>query len=306
MTASTAIDVCICTIDRASLDDTIASVCGQQLPDGTTLRIIVTDNSVDGAAQVRVSEWQRRQSVPIEYVHAPALNISIARNACLDAARGSYLVFIDDDEIAPASWLAELIENAEAFDVIFGPVCAVYDRDTAPAWMVAGDFHSTRIGARDQPSKGYTGNVLIDRQFVARHQLRFDTALGQVGGEDTLFFLAAHEAGGRFGYSPNAIVTEPVPVDRARFAWLAKRQFRAGQIYEFALRQNRGRTRGVILAIAKSAVSAGMAALCVFSAQKRATHALRAIFHAGVVAAALGAPLYREYAPKAEITGNAG
>jgi hypothetical protein len=34
------------------------------------------------------------------YVHAPARNISIARNACLDAADAPLIAFIDDDETA--------------------------------------------------------------------------------------------------------------------------------------------------------------------------------------------------------------
>ena len=61
------------------------------------------------------------------YLHAPARNISIARNACLEAASAPLVAFIDDDEIARPGWLAGLVADMDApnADVVFGKVAAL-------------------------------------------------------------------------------------------------------------------------------------------------------------------------------------
>ena len=101
----------------------------------------------------------------IVYVHCPAANISIARNACLDNCSGDFLAFIDDDETASPEWLVELLAVAAATgaDAVLGPVSAVYD-DAAPGWMQRGDFHSTQpVWVGGEIRTGYTCNVLLRR-----------------------------------------------------------------------------------------------------------------------------------------------
>ena len=60
---------------------------------------------------------------------------------------------------------------------------------------------------------------------------RFALALGQSGGEDTHFFSHLHAAGGRIVFAEDAMLSEPVPENRASFLWLAKRRFRSGQTH---------------------------------------------------------------------------
>ena len=52
-----------------------------------------------------------RNSLQITYVHAPARNISRARNACLALATAPLIAFIDDDEVASPQWLAALMDT---------------------------------------------------------------------------------------------------------------------------------------------------------------------------------------------------
>jgi succinoglycan biosynthesis protein ExoM len=57
-----------------------------------------------------------------------ARNISVARNACLDAATAPLVAFIDDDEVASPEWLVALVGTWESSnaDVVLGPVQALY------------------------------------------------------------------------------------------------------------------------------------------------------------------------------------
>src|SRR5690606_3853758 len=135
----------------------------------------------------------------ITYVHCPQANISIARNACLNESDGDYLAFIDDDEMAPVNWLADLFATIlmTGADAVLGPVQAGYRAD-APKWMRLGDFHSTRpVWVAGRIRTGYTCNVLLDMRAPSVAGRRFDLALGQSGGEDTQFFTAVTDAGGR-------------------------------------------------------------------------------------------------------------
>mgnify|MGYP000930246670 CR=1 FL=1 len=220
------IDVCVCTFRRASLRETLHSLAKQDMPAEMRVRVVIADNDETPSARPLVDEARAELGLNLVYVHAPARNISIARNACLDAAQAAYIAFLDDDEIAPPRWLAELSAGLERLraDVVFGPVKAVYPAD-APAWIVAGDFHSFAPVRRAHGAidTGYSSNVLMRRAAIG--SVRFDPALGKTGGEDTFFFAELYKQGAQLEVCPAAFVEEPTPPARMRtgschFWWL--------------------------------------------------------------------------------------
>lgn len=292
------ISICICTFRRPSLARTLESVALQDLPGGIGLRVIVADNDTTDSRRAEIQALAGTLALDLHYVHAPAANISIARNACLAAAASDWIAFIDDDEDAAEDWINTLLSQRGDADIVFGVSQALYSDPGIADWVAAADLHSNRIAGNDAPWNGYTANVLIDRRFVARHDLRFAEELGQTGGEDTAFFLTAHEAGARFGYAPDAIVYEETPVARANFVWLARRRFRSGQIH--FLLQGRGR-RATAFAAAGKAALLGVRALAQVATPDRGRQSvLRGMLHAGVVASALGFAPYREYQPPSQ------
>lgn len=294
-TMSETIEVCVCTFRRESLAATLASLAAQTLPGGCSLRVIVADNDHTDDRRARIEAAAQTLGIALRYVHAPARNISIARNACLTAATADWIAFIDDDEVARPDWLARLIATRDGHEVVFGISQAGYPDPATPGWIVAGDFHSNRLSGNDPPWNGYTANVLIDRRFTAAQGLRFAEELGQTGGEDTLFFYSARGAGARFGYAPLAIVDEATPLARASLRWLALRRFRAGQIHHMLLREQGGAGRGSVAAAAKAGVCLLAALIALPRPARAAAQALRGALHVGVVAAALGFAPYREY-----------
>lgn len=291
------LDICICTYRRPSLDATLASIATQRLPDDVVLRVIIADNDVEPTRRDAITTAATGLGLDLHYVHAPARNISIARNACLDAATADWIAFMDDDEEAAPDWIARLLAARGDNQVVFGVAKARYSDPRIAAWVREGDFHSTSMGANDAPYKGYTGNVLLDRSFVEEHGLRFDPALGQTGGEDTLFFRLMYDAGARFAYAPDAIVTEETPPARATLGWLVRRRYRSGQIHWLMARRfgDAGPLRlggGAAIKLAYCLLRSAL------SAPKPATAAswlLRGMLHAGVLSSALGMAPYREY-----------
>ncbi|WP_374468806.1 glycosyltransferase family 2 protein [Phenylobacterium sp.] len=287
------VDVGVCTFRRPAVADTLASLGAQHLPPGVAMRVIVADNDETPEAEAYIRAAAQDAGVDLEYVHAPARNISLARNACLDAGRGAFLAFIDDDETATPGWLAALLAEADrgGWDAVLGPVKAVYGPD-APDWIADGDFHSTapvEVGGRIL--KGYAGNVLVRRESVEARGLRFDLARGRQGGEDDDFFYRLTDSGGTIGFAADALAYEPVPAGRASLKWLLKRSFRTGQTHGARLESRYhgpARIAQIGVAGAKSGVCLAGAAASALSPARRSKWLVRGSMHAGVVARLAG------------------
>jgi succinoglycan biosynthesis protein ExoM len=233
----------------------------------------------------------------VRYVHAPARNISIARNAVLQASRDAgarYLAFLDDDELADPSWLVKLLERqAETgAEAVVGPVRALYRQD-APRWMQAGSVHDMRQdpGPDGTLRQGHTSNVLIDLAAPALLGLRFDPARGRTGGEDTAFFCEMIAGGGRIVWAPDAMVEETVPGDRTTLRWLLRRRYRMGQTHASLIGNGMNtpaRAAALALACAKAFACFGMAGVRSFNELSRNRALMRGALHIGAVAELVG------------------
>lgn len=287
------IDVCICTYHRPSIVETLRAIAAQEGRAELILRVIVADNAVEPDARAAICAAGEEFGLDLVYVHAPARNISIARNACLTAATGDWIAFLDDDECPSPVWLIEAIAEARRgdWDAVLGPVQALYP-DASPAWIRHGDFHSTRpVWVRGDIETGYTSNVLVRRDLVERAGLRFRVEYGRTGGEDLDFFYRLRDAGGEIGFAPKALIHEPVPSDRAALGYLLRRNFRQGQSHGTRV-QGRCRRRFSVLlnlqiALAKALIL-GIAAVCQPKAIARNRCLIRAALHCGVAARLAG------------------
>jgi succinoglycan biosynthesis protein ExoM len=284
------VDVCVCTFRRPYLAETLRSIANLRVR-GVVVRVIVADNDAVPSAQPLVELMGRRMPFPLLYLHAPMSNISLARNACLDAAAADFVAFVDDDETVGEGWLTELVRTAitSDADVVLGPVEAEYDA-SAPAWLAAGDFHSTApVRVDGEIRTGYTCNVLIRRRAPFAGQ-RFDLALGQSGGEDTDYFSRLHELGARLVEAPAATVREPVPPSRATLGWLLRRRFRSGQTHGARLRQSGAfRLPVAATALAKVAYCGLATAASVLSPVGWRRNLLRGALHVGTLGGLAGA-----------------
>lgn len=284
------IDVCLCTFRRPSVARTIAAI-GAQTKGPAEIRLIVVDNDDAPSAREIVEAAASAARLELVYVHAPARNISVARNACLDAATAPFFAFVDDDLEPTPDWLASLLDTAleTQADVVLGPVRAQYPAD-APDWAKRADLHSTMPTILPDRSivTGYTCNVLMRRAAVG--DLRFDPKRGRTGGEDTIFFHLLWRRGARFAYAERAIIEEPVDPARINLPWLLKRSFRNGQTHAQVMRSNGERAPVVMLkAAAKAGYCLIASALTLPFPAKWRRSLVRGALHVGSLSNVMGA-----------------
>ena len=233
----------------------------------------------------------------VQYLHAPAQNISIARNAALMACRTRWLAFIDDDEAATPSWLTRLMASRGGAAAVFGPCQAIYG-DKTPVWIRMGDYHSNRVTARRGVIEtGYTSNALVDMNFVRAHNLEFDKELGRTGGEDTLFFYAMYRCGGQLAYAADAIVNEKVSPSRTNIKWIATRKYRSGQVHaKVQQKYNVVKYHQILLlSPAKIAFCASMAAVLVVRPIRAMWWLMRGVLHLGMLSYRVSGRVHQEY-----------
>lgn len=286
----TLIDICICTFRRAHIVETVRSVASIDVEEPWDVQIIVADNDKHPSAKESVENAGKENPFPLTYIHAPACNISIARNACLQKSRQELVVFIDDDEQVEKNWLKELIarKHETKAQAVLGPVYAIYG-EACPAWVKKMDIHSTTpVFVQGEIITGYAGNLLLDLRTRVFKGRTFREDLGQTGGEDSAFLGAAWREGAKIEYAAKAIAKEIIPKERTKFAWMIRRRFRKGQIHGMLLNEARTKNRvsglkNIMLASAKALFCFCAAPLFFLKRHRFNFWILRGCLHAGVV-----------------------
>lgn len=191
--------------------------------------VVLIDNDPVGSA---LEPLRALDDTRVKIMHEPRAGVANARNAGLKASKGSIIAFLDDDEIAPANWLAELlrVQAAHRADVVFGPV-------------------KTRLAAKPRDHEAYFDDFfardadhaegLIDifygcgcsliRRVALPAAEPFSVERNEIGGEDDLLFQAMEAASARFAWAPNAFVWETPEPSRVTLSYTLRRAFAYGQ-----------------------------------------------------------------------------
>jgi succinoglycan biosynthesis protein ExoM len=227
------VSVCVATYRRPEgLARLLASLARLKLAAEPTLEILIVDNDPQRSAAASARSLGEFPH-PVRWLEDPRPNIAHARNRAVDVAKGRWLAFIDDDEVADEHWLAAYWQRAAEGegDGWFGPVLVRLEENVS-GWLDPETFY-----ARPRHATGTllgraslrTSNAFVRRALFEGR--RFDPAFGRSGGEDCELFGRMLHAGARFCWCDEAIVTEFVPAARYRLGWLGRRAFRGGFVH---------------------------------------------------------------------------
>ncbi len=279
------VSICIATFRRqhalARLFDSLSRL---KVPEGVRVEVIVVDN--DSASDPSdAPSADALAPFALRWLREPRRNIAYARNLAVANARGSWIAFVDDDEVVDEHWLAAYWECAceGECDGYFGPVLPRIEARYTP-WLDVSFFERARFvtGTRITNLGAHTCNGFVRRALF--RDARFDPSFGHGVGDDTALFRRLAARGARFAWCDESVVHEYVPAERHRPGWLVRRAFRGGCVHA-QIEHELGRVPSRSAAVTQSAAAAGvlLAAAAVMLIGGRA-RALRVLRHAAVQA----------------------
>jgi len=238
------IAVIVCTRGRPWMfKQCLESLCNLTAPPGHALDIIVVENGmIDYASELVIKAKNEFPAKGFHYVNQPSLGIPQARNAGLLKAievDANWMGFIDDDEIAPDSWLVEMLKGSENIDILSGPVLK---------WVIPGEaadidsaYIFSELKKKYKPTDEKmanrsvaTNNVLFKRNILGVVDSRgpdillFNEDLRFCGGEDTEFFKRAIQGGGTYARRNGVFLVEMQSKSRQTLSWIFMRSWQTG------------------------------------------------------------------------------
>lgn len=224
MNQRTTVAVYVCTYRRNELLATCLDAlrtAARTAADLADVGVVVVDDNDDGRAAEVARAADHGFPLGVHYVHVGKGNISLARNAGLEAAvpLADWVAMTDDDCQPDERWIVELLaaQRRGDHDAVTGPIRFTPPAD-APPWLREQPFLAIDHEGEEESGLAYTNNSMIRSSFLASHpDIRFDPSLGELGGEDMVFYHQAREAGLRIGYSAAAFVTSIDDPQRSTF-----------------------------------------------------------------------------------------
>lgn len=198
--------------------------------------IIGVDQDVDLYNQIRAT-WPGLTAV----LNARDRGASVTRNTGAEVADTPFIAFLDDDIRVQEGWLPLLLEPFADPDVVGtgGRVVPCW-QGGRPRWFPAEFDWVVGASFRGMPTVQSTvRNVWAENMAVRTDVFRavggFRTDFGKVGPrnspEDTdlCIRMAAHAAGAKWVYAPEALAEHHVPVARATFSYFLRRSYLEGR-----------------------------------------------------------------------------
>ncbi len=219
--ASPDISVVVCTRNRAALlRGALASLYDLATEDEFTYEIVVVDSgSTDETPQVIAAAMQESKH-PLRVFLERESGIAAARKLGIAAARGRWIAFFDDDQLADWHWLAELFRGAQEKNsrVVGGSVQLALPADCKrqldPAvQMVLGESMGAdlpqKFGGRLAPGGG---NLMLERAVLDEVGHSKTATRGRE--EDAGLYYRVEQAKIDAWFIPTAIVHRLTPAER--------------------------------------------------------------------------------------------
>jgi len=206
-----AISIVVCTQGRPSLHRTVASAVDSLDRSGVPGEVVVV--------------WQATTAVPdlpgARFVRVVDVSLAHARNRGLDASLGTFVAYVDDDEVVAQEWVTALVDafaSTPRPDAVFGSV-APLDDVGIPYCVQEGDVR-TRIRRGKPPwTVGTGGNMAFDRAALCDaggFDLTFGVGAPSLSAEDSELIWRMSQAGAELLREPAAVVHHPTKTEAER------------------------------------------------------------------------------------------
>lgn len=229
------VSVVVCSYNRErTLGAALASVAGQATGGEFEFEIVVVDDgSTDRTSEV-VGQAAGASSVTVRYIRESGRGVPFARNRGVQEARGEWIAFFDDDQVAEREWLLELLRAARETGarVVGGVRRLRFQQNPTPALgpltreVLGEKCYGPRVCRSNRYTLACTGNVLV-RRDVFDEIGYFDTGMYR-GMSDIDFTRRAFDAGVESWYTPRAVVWHLIPPHRLEEDYLKWTCLRVG------------------------------------------------------------------------------
>ena len=223
---------------RSTLDRTLATLAGEDLPDALKFVHVVENGPRMGAEKVCMAY---KDVLPIQYHYEEPPGASGARNVGIRASSSQYIIFLDDD-IRPVPGAIHAYEEAFVTSGVRsffgGPLIPDYDKPP-PQWLIEFLPDSAKgfaLGSDpktvDAPTYFLGGNWAVPRSaFDEVGLFEGPSATGVRGGglgEEDRLQKRMRAAGYLAVYVPSAGALHFVPENRCNKAFVRRRRWRTG------------------------------------------------------------------------------
>jgi glycosyltransferase involved in cell wall biosynthesis len=203
--------------------------------------VVIVDNNCADDTPLVTEDAAKDFPTTLRRVQEPKQGLSNARNCGIQAARGRYLLFTDDDTRPDKAWVQAVFETFEASscDAVGGKVELLWPA-ARPHWL-ADELLSTLAGVDygpheinltpERPPLG--ANIAFKKEVFEKVGL-FNPHLGRIGakllgGEETDLFKRLIDAGMTGRYQPRAVVSHALESERLRKAYFRKIYYYGGR-----------------------------------------------------------------------------
>lgn len=233
------ISIGIATFNRAeTLRRALESLMGLKKSDKFQTEVVVIDNGSTDHTALVVSECaqlatERNIDMTIRHIVEPKAGLPFARNRAVAEARGSWVAFFDDDQLAAEDWLIRLFTTAteKHAECVGGARSLRIETDNPPVLHLFCRYLLGEIDVREPQAYHRkflpcTGNVLIKKSVFETVGVFDETVLD--GGEDSDFFNRVIDHGVVAYYEPEANVEHLISANRLEKSYLSWIAFRHG------------------------------------------------------------------------------
>jgi glycosyltransferase involved in cell wall biosynthesis len=230
--------IAICTLNRAeSLRRTLDSLAAMHIPDDLLWEVVVVNNGSTDRTDAVIDSFAMR--LPMKREWEQRRGLSRARNCAIDAAKGEYIIWTDDDVIAGPGWLAAYVDAFRRWPeaaVFGGPIIPRYETPVV-AWLRSCEhLLQFAYAVRDlgdapvrlsikQGREPYGANFAV--RAAEQRRFRYDPNLGtapgrQRLGEETRVIAGILATGAIGHWIPGARIEHCIGHERQTTAYIAR------------------------------------------------------------------------------------